>query len=51
MAEAEETAEKEAVANAATVAETLLKLKQLYDAGVLTEEEYAGKREKLIEKL
>ena len=46
-----ETAEKEAVANAATVAETLLKLKQLYDAGVLTEEEYAGKREKLIEKL
>ena len=47
----EETAEKEAVANAATVAETLLKLKQLYDAGVLTEEEYAGKREKLIEKL
>ena len=51
MAEAEEAAEKEAVANAATAAETLLKLKQLYDAGVLTEEEYAGKREKLIEKL
>ena len=51
MTEAEEAAEKEAVANAATAAETLLKLKQLYDAGVLTEEEYAGKREKLIEKL
>ena len=51
MAEAEEAAEKEAVANAATAAETLLKLKQLYDAGVLTEEEYEGKREKLIEKL
>ena len=51
IAEAEEAAEKEAVANAATAAETLLKLKQLYDAGVLTEEEYAGKREKLIEKL
>lgn len=33
MAEAEEAAEKEAVANAATAAETLLKLKQLYDAG------------------
>ena len=51
MTEAEEAAEKEAVANAATAAKTLLKLKQLYDAGVLTEEEYAGKREKLIEKL
>lgn len=51
IAEAEEAAEKEAVANAANAADTLLKLKQLYDAGVLTEEEYAGKREKLIEKL
>jgi hypothetical protein len=51
IAEAEEAAEKEAVANAANAADALLKLKQLYDAGVLTEEEYAGKREKLIEKL
>ena len=51
-AEAAKLAEMtEAIANAATAAETLLKLKQLYDAGVLTEEEYAGKREKLIEKL
>lgn len=51
MTEAEEAAEKEAVANAATAADALLKLKQLYDAGILTEEEYAGKREKLMEKL
>ena len=50
-AEAEEAAEKEAVADAANAADALLELKQLYDAGILSEEEYAEKRENLIEKL
>lgn len=49
--ESEKAAEKEAISDAAEAAEALFKLKQLYDAGILTEEEYAEKRENLIEKL
>lgn len=51
LAEAEKAAEKESIADASDAAEALLKLKQLYDAEILTEEEYMEKREKLVEKL